>query len=121
MRIKEAPEAPGPLKPEGQKFYNDVCVYLINNDLLQTVDSLLIYQAAQWWEIYLTSVHGVRKNGTTVVYKSGHQQVSPDVTNMVKSSSVLNRLLDKLGVGEQARMKLRMGSGGLEEDPMDSI
>jgi P27 family predicted phage terminase small subunit len=115
------PKPIGPLNKDGLKFYNDICKYLIANDLIQDIDGILIYQAAKWWEIYIASAKGVERNGTTVVYASGHQQVSPDVTNMMKAHVAFNKLLDKLGIGEAARQKLKMGTGSDEKDPMDNI
>ena len=121
MKDKKIPPPPGPLNKDGQKFYNDLCKYLNYNDLIQDIDAILVYQAAQWWQIYITSVKGVEERGTTVTFASGHRQVSPDVTNMTKANASLAILLNKLGVGEAARRSLKMGTGSSEKDPMDSL
>lgn len=121
MEKRPIPKAPGRLDRDGKLFYRRLSEYLSTNDLIQDIDSLLVYQAAKWWEIYMISVRGVEKNGTTVVYSTGHQQVSPDISNMTKANAALAKLLDKLGVGESARQKLKMGTGGDDSDPMDDI
>lgn len=119
--MKKIPKPPGPLNKDGKKFYDDIANYLVANDLIQDIDALLIYQAAKWWEVYMVSVKGVQELGTTVVYASGHQQVSPNVTNMMKAHVAFNKLLDKLGVGEAARQKLKIGAAVEGHDPMDEI
>jgi len=119
--MAKRPTPPGPLDKESLKFYNNLCKYLIDNNLIQEIDSVLIYQAAVWWGIYLVSVKGVQENGTTVTYPTGAQQVSPYVTNMSKANMALSKLLDKLGVGETARQKLKMGTGSDAHDPMDDL
>ena len=114
------PKPPAKLQGTGSAFYDEVCTYLIDNDLLHKVDTALVYQAAKWWELYLRSAEGLKETGDFVEYASGHTQIHPNITNMAKSQQALNILFKKLGIGEEARQKLKIMEGN-EHDPMDDI
>lgn len=112
---------PRKLNEEGQQMHDNIMAHLRRNDLFQDIDSSLVFMTAVWWQNYLTALDGIEKHGTVVYYETGHQQVSPNVSNLVKAQSELNRLFDKLGIGESARQKLKIMEAPDGEDPMENL
>jgi len=109
------------LSKEGQEMYDNIMDHLRKYDLYQEIDASLVFMTAIWWQNYLSAVDGIEKNGTVVYYDSGHQQVSPNISNLAKAQSELNRLFDKLGIGESSRQSLKLMAASDAYDPMENL
>lgn len=114
-------QLPRDLSSEGQEMYDSIMEHLRKHDLYQDIDRTLVFMAAVWWQNYLEALDGVKKNGAVVYYESGHQQVSPNISNLMRAQSELNRLYDKLGIGEGARQKLKVMESVDGYDPMNDL
>ena len=119
----ELPKPPGPLTSEGKYFYKNVGEYLIENNLLHKVDTTLLYTGASWWSIFCKSQAEIAKPDFEYViyHDTVHQSSSPYIGNLLKANTALANIFTKLGVGEQARQKLKMMDGAGGEDPMDKL
>lgn len=119
---KQMPPPIKPLEGEAKVFYDKVCGYLEEMDLVFVVDAMMVFQAAVWWMIYIDSVQEILDGKEQLmVYETGHSTIHPRVTKMKMATEKVLQLFRQLGIGEEARQRLKLMAQKEAKDPLDEI
>jgi P27 family predicted phage terminase small subunit len=117
LKTTEVPEPPPMLNELGQQIWKDVCMELIRNNILASVDKQQIGSYCFHCQIFVDAANQLNTNGYTESTTNGNIIQSAYVGILNTASNMMHKIAQSIGITPSARTKI--GSNGqIQENPL---
>lgn len=113
---------PDGLSDRGKQFYADLVKVLDDQNLIQDLDTSILFITANTWDNYLTAVESIKTDGLT--YKmGGFIKQNPAFRMMNDCQIAFRACVSELGLSPRARKMLKAITlqAGEEESPLEKF
>jgi P27 family predicted phage terminase small subunit len=116
--LSEAPEPPSYLSEDAKAIFRRLAALLVSKKLLTQADLETLSAYVDACDLFIKSTKEIQEKGTTLVTKSGYEQIRPCFTVWKKALEEMRKWGTELGFTPLSRLKLQIEPVENEEDPL---
>ena len=110
---KQPPKPPRKLDRAGKRVYNEICAHLAQAGELRDVDRHTISNLIYWMQLQdeaRSLIDQEQENGgdgLVITHKTGHRQISPELTLLKEAQAQVDKLSASLGMTPKSRAQIQ--------------